>query len=252
MATKKKTDTNQEQIITYKGFDRELKCRGYQYAIGGTYTHEGEAVACESGFHACEYPLDVFSYYSPAESLFAVVEQSGILSRHADDSKVASSVLTVKASIDLPGLISAAIEYTTSRAKPTGKATNTKANKSVTNSGVRGASTNSGYGGASTNSGVRGASTNSGVRGASTNSGYGGASTNSGDYGASTNSGYGGVAADFSGSGRARSSEYGAIVCMNRNDDGSIRYIRASKVGENGIKPDVFYTLNSDGDFVEA
>ena len=225
MATKKKTDTNQEQIITYKGFDRELKCRGYQYAIGGTYTHEGEAVACESGFHACEYPLDVFSYYSPAESLFAVVEQSGILSRHADDSKVASSVLTVKASIDLPGLISAAIEYTTSRAKPTGKATNTKANKSVTNSGVRGASTNSGYGGAS---------------------------TNSGDYGASTNSGYGGVAADFSGSGRARSSEYGAIVCMNRNDDGSIRYIRASKVGENGIKPDVFYTLNSDGDFVEA
>lgn len=104
-------------ITTYKGFDKDLKCRGFQYTIGGTVQEE-TAEACKTGFHACEHPLDVFSYYAPAGNRFAVVEQSGQLSRHSDDSKVASSKLTVKAELNLAGIIKAAIEYTTKRCKP--------------------------------------------------------------------------------------------------------------------------------------
>ena len=105
-------------ITAYKGFDKDLKCRDFQYKIGETFSHDGEVKACSTGFHACEYPLDVFGYYAPAGNRFAVVEQSGQLSRHSDDSKVASSKLTVKAEINFAGLIKAAIEYTTKRCNP--------------------------------------------------------------------------------------------------------------------------------------
>ena len=107
-----------ETVTSYKGFDAKWKCRGFQYAVGETYRHEGEVAACNAGFHACEHPLNVFSYYPPAGSRFAIVEQSGDLSRHSDDTKIASRSITIKAEIDLPGLIRAAIEYTFKRANP--------------------------------------------------------------------------------------------------------------------------------------
>ena len=86
---------NDKVIIAYKGFDKDFKCRGFQYAVGETYTHAGDVRACESGFHACEYPLDALGYYPPASSQFAVVEQSGSIARHTGDSKIASSVIKV-------------------------------------------------------------------------------------------------------------------------------------------------------------
>ena len=99
-----------EVIKSYKGFDKDLTCRGFKYKVGKEYETDG-AKACTKGFHACERPLDVFSYYPPATSRYHEVEQSGELSRDNDDSKVASSRIKIGAEIGLPGLIRAHIEY---------------------------------------------------------------------------------------------------------------------------------------------
>ena len=104
--------------MSYKGFDKNLQCRGFQFEVGQTYTHAGAVKVCERGFHACEYPLDVFNYYAPGDSRFCTVEQDGDIQRHDDDSKIVSSVLTVKTEIGIPGLVKAAVEYIVSRCAP--------------------------------------------------------------------------------------------------------------------------------------
>ena len=98
-------------VIAYKGFDKNLKCRDFQYAIGQSYEHKGRVLACNSGFHACENPLDVFSYYGPIDAKFCIVELSGELSRHDSDSKIASAKITVKAEIGLPQIIGDAVKW---------------------------------------------------------------------------------------------------------------------------------------------
>ena len=146
----KKTKTaeavEQEVIQSYKGFYQNLQCREFQYEVGKEYVHDGEVAACQGGFHACEYPLDVLGYYSPNESRYFLVEQSGVLSRHSDDSKVASQKIKVGVEIGLPGLIKAAIEYTFKRAVTEGEtATGDQGAASAT--GERGAAMASGYAG---------------------------------------------------------------------------------------------------------
>jgi hypothetical protein len=200
-------------VMTYKGFDKDLKCRDFQYAIGGTYTHDGKVSVCNSGFHACEYPLHVLRYYKPGTSRFAIVEQSGELSRHGEDTKIASSKIKVSAEINLAGLIKAAIEYTTSRAKPVEGSTATTKNGAATTSGNSGAATASGYYGAATTSGNYGAATTSGNYGAATASGDYGAATTSGDSGAATASGNSGAATASGYYGAATASgNYGAAT----------------------------------------
>ena len=95
---------------TYKGFDKDLKCRGFQYEIGGEYETD-KAECCEEGFHACENPLYVFSYYPPAGNRFCEVEQSGEVDKSDDDSKVASTKIKIGAEIGLSGLITAGVKF---------------------------------------------------------------------------------------------------------------------------------------------
>ena len=220
--------TEQTPITAYKGFDKNLKCRGFRFEVGQTYTHEGDVEACAGGFHACEYPLNVFRYYAPANSRFAVVEQSGDLSRRCDDTKVASRTITIKAELDLPGLIRAAIEYTFKQAKPVDPASPASA---------------TGDQGAASATGRYGAASATGYQGAASATGCQGAASATGDQGAAIAVGY---------QGRAMAGETGAIVLAYRNDDGEIIHIRASKVGDNGIKAGVWYSLSEDGEFVEA
>lgn len=126
-------------VVSFKGFDGDLKCRGHQFAIGGTYTVDGEVKVCNRGFHACEYPLDVFRYYPPAGSRFAMVEQSDQLSRDSDGTKIASSTITIKDELCISGLVREAIEYTRIRCgkvEPTSQASAT---------GDRGAASATGY-----------------------------------------------------------------------------------------------------------
>ena len=96
--------------MNYKGMDKDMKCRGFQYEVGKEYETD-KAVACECGFHACEYPLDVFNYYPPSGSRFFEVEQSGNISKNSDDSKVASTKIKIGAELTIAGLVKAAVEY---------------------------------------------------------------------------------------------------------------------------------------------
>src|SRR6185437_11128343 len=107
MAAHKKKDAEpqvaaEEIIESVKGFDQNFQCRGYQYEIGKTYEHAGDVQACAGGFHACEYPLDVFRYYPPGQSRYATVKQSGKISRDSYDTKIASAKITIETELRLP------------------------------------------------------------------------------------------------------------------------------------------------------
>ncbi|KSR73224.1 hypothetical protein APB57_28750 [Pseudomonas aeruginosa] len=230
MASKKKA-ASEEVVTAYKGFKQDLTCRGYQFEIGGTYKHEGEVEACASGFHSCEYPLDVFGYYAPGESRFAIVKASGQLSRHDDDSKIASATLVVEAEISMPTMISRAIDWIMS-----------KIDKSVEQTVV---------GGTASNTGDYSAASNTGYQSAASNTGYQSAASNTGYQSAAEVSGKESVAASLGIEGRARASAGSAIVLCHRDDEGRLIHIRASKVGENGVEPDTWYQLNAEGEFVE-
>lgn len=127
---------------TYKGFNKDMTAKnGFQYKEGKEYEEE-KAVACECGFRACEYPLDCFGYYSPANSVYHIVEQSGELSKNSSDTKVASTKIKIGAEISIAGLVKAAIEYTKEKAKPESDATGDYGASSAT--GDRGASSATG------------------------------------------------------------------------------------------------------------
>lgn len=373
---------NQETITTYKGFNQDFTCRGFQYEIGKTYTHDGVIRACISGFHACEHPLDVLGYYPPSRSRYAVVEQSGDLNReNADDSKVASSSICLKFEISIADLIKFAVDYTFSKCTPinpkspsfsdmeygqgesidyrgvastTGEysvASSTGYNSAASTTGeysaasttgeysvasstgyknvssatgeysvasttgeYSAASTTGNYGAASTTgyrsvaftTGKYGAASTTGNRGIASSTGYYGAALSTGDYGVASTTGYKNVASvtgdygaasttgDYSSASatgeyssasatgyhsvafstgyrseasstgeqsvacglgwqnKAKASETGAIVLTYRNTKDEIIHIRASKVGENGIKPDTWYQLDENGEFVEV
>ncbi|EHZ1777303.1 hypothetical protein K5K43_000231 [Salmonella enterica subsp. enterica serovar Rissen] len=250
-----------KEIVTFKGFNKDLKCRDFQFEIGKTFHHDGKVEACVSGFHACECPFDVFSYYSPADSRFAETISFGITNREEDgDTKIASASITIKAELTLPQFIQRGIEWIWSKIDKSleqqimcgdwSAATNTGNCSAATNTGNCSAATNTGNCSAATNTGNRSAATNTGDWSAATNTGDWSAATNTGDWSAAEVSGSQSVAAAFGIEGKARASEGGAIVLCYRNEDGELIHIRASKVGENGIMPNTWYQLNEDGEFV--
>ncbi|EAR6111622.1 hypothetical protein CAJ31_02720 [Salmonella enterica] len=261
-----------KEIVTFKGFNKELKCRDFQFEIGKTFHHEGKVEACGSGFHACECPFDVFGYYPPADSRYAETISFGVTDREEDgDTKIASASITIKAELTLPQFIQRGIDWIWSKIDKsleqqimTGNrsaATNTGYQSAATNTGNQSAATNTGNQSAATNTGNRSAATNTGNRSAATNTGDWSAATNTGDWSAATNTGNR-SSAEVSGSqsvavslgieGKARASENGAIVLCYRDEDGELIHIRSSKVGENGIKQDTWYQLDEDGEFVEV
>ena len=167
---------------TYKGFNKDMTCRGFQYEEGKSY-EEKEAIICETGFHACEYPLACFKYYRPSESIFHVVEQDGKISKHNDDSKVVSTKIKIGTEISISGLVKAAIEYTKERTKTENDSDSNYGASNAT--GNYGASNATGSCGASSATGDCGASSATGNYGASSATGNYGASSATGDYGTS-------------------------------------------------------------------
>lgn len=126
----------EQKIKAYKAFDKDLSCRGFKYKVGKEYEETGDIKACEKGFHACPYPLDVFGYYAPAGSRFCEVEQSGKIDDSESD-KVCSSKIRIGAELDIRGLVKAAVSYVKERCT---NECNAKPGKPAT-AGNRGAAT---------------------------------------------------------------------------------------------------------------
>ena len=245
--------TTEEVIISIKGFDANLQCRGFQFAIGQTYEHTGPVVACDNGFHAISgHPLEVFRYYPPAGSRYAEVRQSGKLARHDEDSKVASARITVDVELHLHEIIQRAVKWVFDRAKWVDGPVATGENEAATASGTYGAATASGDSGAATASGDSGAATASGYSGAATASGNYGAATASGTSGAATASGTSGAATASGYSGKVRGADGCALFLVHRADDGTITHAWAGIAGRNGVKPMVWYCLDADGHPLEV
>jgi hypothetical protein len=127
-------------IKGYKGFDKNLQCRGFQYKVGETFEEKGTIKACESGFHFCENPFNVFNYYPPSDSRYCNVEGDGKIDTDNSDSKVACSKLHIHTEIGLSGLISAGVKFILDKVDwGNNKATNTGDQSAATNTGYRSA-----------------------------------------------------------------------------------------------------------------
>ena len=98
-------------IKSYKGFDKNLRCRDFQYKIGGIYEMDGEIKVCSRGFHACESPFDVFNYYTMIDSRFCEVEQDGNISKEDRRTKICSSKIKIKTELKLADMINLGIEW---------------------------------------------------------------------------------------------------------------------------------------------
>lgn len=105
------------KIKAYKGFDKDLQCRGFQYEVGKDYETD-RAELCDCGFHACEFPLDVFSYYAPVESRYCEVDLDAT-KEHKEDSKRCGKKIHIGLEIGLKGIIDAAIQFIFESSKPT-------------------------------------------------------------------------------------------------------------------------------------
>ena len=251
----------------YKGFDKDLKCRDFQYEIGKTYTHNGDVEPCESGFHACEYPLDVFNYYPPARSRFAEVETSGKIVPQGD--KICCEKIKVKTELTLGALIQAAVNFTFERAKWT-KDSQTKKEKGAASAtgycgaasatgnggaasatGEYGAASATGYFGAASATGEYGAASATGLRGAASATGYCGAASATGEYGAASATGYESIACGLGLQCKAKGAKGCWLVLAERKIDGEILSIKAAQVDGKKIKENTYYQLVN-GMFTEA
>ena len=200
----------------YKGFDKDLRCKDFQYEVGKEYETE-RAEICEEGFHACEFPLDVLWYYNPADSRFCEVELDANEQTH-DDSKRVGKKIKIDAEIGLSGLVKAGVKFILEKADfENAKATNT---------------------------GDRSAATNTGNRSAATNTGDCSAATNTGDCSAATVEGKESIAI-VTGNGSKASGKRGCwLVLTERDNKNHVLGVQAVKVDGKTIKEDAFYTLS--------
>ena len=178
----------------YKGFDKDLKCRGFQYELGGEY-EEPKADLCNKGFHACENPLDVFNYYAPSDSRYCEVELEEVSEQRDADSKICGKRIKIGAEIGLKGIVEAGVKFIFDKVDwKNSKISNSGDFSAATNTGDCSAATNTGYKSVATNTGRYSAATNTGNCSAATNTGRYSAATNTGDCSAATNTGYKSVA----------------------------------------------------------
>ena len=211
----------------FKGFDKDLKCRDFQYEIGKEYTEE-KADICNCGFHACEFPMDVFGYYPPSDSRYCEVELEENGQKSSDDSKRVGKKISVKAEIGIAGIIKAGVEYIKEQVD--------WEDDNATNTGDYSAATNTGYYSAATNTGNKSAA------------------TNTGNYSAAIVEGKESIALATGIKSKAKG-KIGCFIVLTEwkeiNNEYHIVDIKSAKVDGENIKEDTFYMLK-DGKFVEV
>ena len=168
----------------YKGFNPDMTCRGFQFKEGETYETE-TAELCNSGFHACESPLNVFAYYPPCDdkgnlNKFHEVELEGVSEQRENDTKVCAKKIKIGAELNFFGLAKAHVEWVK---------TNTENGTKENATGYMSVATNTGDYSAATNTGDYSVATNTGYMSVATNTGHYSVATNTGDYSDATNTG---------------------------------------------------------------
>ena len=192
----------------YKGFNKDMTCRGYQFEEGKTYTHDGDVELCKSGFHACENPLDCFAYYNPADSIFREVEMEEVSPERKGDSKAAGKTIKIGARISFGKMVQVAVDYinicidkskqqqvmegnysAASNTNDYSAASNTCFRSSASNTGDYSAASNTGNYSAASNTGNCSAASNTGLRSSASTTGDYSAASNTGDYSAASTTG---------------------------------------------------------------
>ena len=231
----------------YKGTDRQMKCRGMQYALGETAVFDGEPHLCKAGLHACEQPIDVLNHYAPNASRYFEADAEEVTDeRESDDSKIVAKKMTLKAEIGVPGLVKAQIEYVKNQIgfEDAIKRANAEIENHAT--GNQGAASATGYRGAASATGDRGAASATGDQGAASATGYQGAASATGKAGVALAAGYECKAMGALGC---------AICCVERGEwDGEahpIIAVKAAIVDGEKIKADPWYRLKN-GEFEEV
>jgi hypothetical protein len=222
-------------VKCYKGFDKDLKCRGFQYEIGKEY-EENTADICHKGFHACENPMDVFGYYNPADSRYCEVDLDTNEQTEKDSKRVGKKI-KIETEIGLSGLIQAGVKFILEKVDfKSAKESNTGYRSAATNTGNQSAATNTGDWSAATNTGDWSAATNTGYQSAATNTGYQSAATVGGAESIAVVTGYG-------------SKAKGAVGCWlvltERDEKMHILGVQAVCVDGETIKADTFYMLKN-------
>ena len=225
----------------YKGFNKDMTCRGFQYEVGKTYETDA-ADLCSIGFHACENPLDCFGYYAPAASRYCEVEIEDNGQRSPEDSKVVGRKIKIGAELSTEQICRLHFEYVRSRCDPA--KTNAAGDRESASAGERG-SASAGWSGSA--SAGDGGSASAGERG-SASAGRGGVSASRGS-------------ADVGGNGVAVVRGYDVkvkggigsvlVVVIEDENDGNIKEWKAAVVDGVTVKADTYYTLK-DGVFAEV
>ena len=252
----------------YNGFDKDLKCREFQYELGWEY-QEQKAALCRKGFHACENPLDTFRYYPPTDSRYCKVEIDDNGQRNSDDSKVCGEKIKIGAEIGLDGVIKDGVQFILEMCKGSAEDHASGARGNAAASGVFGNAAASGVWGNAAASGARGNAAASGVCGNAAASGVWGNAAASGARGNAAASGVCGTATVTGRDGRA--SAIGGqciavawgqdslakgtlgnwIVVSERDDSGDIVDAKLARVDGEAIRADTWYTLRR-GEIVEV
>lgn len=219
----------------YKGFDKDLKCREFQYEIGKTYETD-KADICKEGFHACENPIDVLRYYSPSDSRFCEVELD-VNEQKENDSKRVGKKIQIGAEIGLDGLIQAGIKFVFEKAE-----FNDSDGGNAVSNGAKGIAVSNGDGGNAVSSGDEGNAVSNGRWGNA---------VSSGDKGNAVSNGYEGIAIVTGRNSKAKGALGCWLVLTERDSAYNIVDMKAVKVDGEKIKTDTFYKLKN-GEVVEA